>query len=140
MTAKLVFFVPGNPRGKGRPRSMRAGHHYTPAETASYENLVKVTALEALNGRGPMEGCLHLHVSIRLPLAASWSKKKRDALFLAFASRKPDLDNVVKTIMDGLNGIAWRDDVQVVMLTASKRYGVTPGAEILIETLEDIFS
>ena len=39
---------------------------------------------------------------------------------------KPDLDNCIKLLMDGLNKLAWLDDAQVVRLTASKRYAVAP--------------
>lgn len=35
-------------------------------------------------------------------------------------SIRGDIDNYVKTVMDGLNGVAWEDDVQVVQIEASK--------------------
>ena len=39
---------------------------------------------------------------------------------------KPDLDNLVKAVLDGLNGIAWHDDAQIVELHISKKYVQSP--------------
>jgi crossover junction endodeoxyribonuclease RusA len=39
----------------------------------------------------------------------------------------PDLDKLVRAVLDGLTAIAYRDDGQVVRLTAAKQYGINPG-------------
>jgi Holliday junction resolvase RusA-like endonuclease len=39
---------------------------------------------------------------------------------------KPDIDNFVKAVFDGCNGIVWNDDSQVVMVDASKHWTNTP--------------
>jgi len=45
---------------------------------------------------------------------------------------KPDTDNIAKSILDSLNGIAYKDDKQVVMLTVEKRYDEIPSVSVWI--------
>jgi Holliday junction resolvase RusA-like endonuclease len=50
---------------------------------------------------------------------------------------KPDADNVVKAIFDGLNGVLWRDDVQVVDLRVRKRYSAAPAVRVEVWAVAD---
>ena len=45
---------------------------------------------------------------------------------------KPDLDNCVKIVADSLNGIAYKDDSQIVSVVADKYYSDTPRLELRI--------
>lgn len=132
------FTVPGEPTAKGRARAfVRNGSiaHYTPDKTARYENLVKLAAHEQMSGREPSSGALRLYVSAYLSIGASWSKKRQKAALqgLERPTKRPDIDNVVKAIKDGLNGVVWRDDSQVVMLLAEKHWSASPRVEVLVE-------
>lgn len=134
---RLAFTVPGEPRGKGRPRIGRVGPHarmFTDKKTASYENLVAMAALAAMEGALPFDCALELHMRVRMVPAASASRKARDAMLSGATppTKKPDLDNVVKAIMDGCNTVAFRDDVLIVAHTASKIYADTAGVDVLI--------
>lgn len=40
--------------------------------------------------------------------------------------KRPDLDNLIKFILDCMNGIVYQDDAQVVRIIAEKRYGDKP--------------
>ena len=74
-----------------------------------------------------------------MSVPASWSKRKQ-AMALAgtvYPTSKPDIDNVEKILFDGLNGIVWKDDVQVVDVVKRKRYGATPGVQMTIRMLVD---
>ena len=123
----ISFTVPGPPRGKGRPRFARVGKFtrtYTDEKTASYENLVALYAVAARRGKPPIEGPVELAVIFMLPRPKS---KKR-----ASPHVKPDIDNLVKGVLDGCNQAGvWADDAQVVDLRASKEYG-EPGAHVTI--------
>lgn len=133
----VTFKIPGQPVAKGRPKFARRGAHvvaYTPEKTVAYENLVKMAATTAMCGTEPSGAPLALSVNLNMQIPASWSKKRRD---LAVAgtiapTKKPDVDNVLKGIKDGCNGIVWRDDAQVVRVMISKRYSETPGALVQI--------
>jgi Holliday junction resolvase RusA-like endonuclease len=139
--AVIEIFVPGDVRGKGRPRAtVRGGHAklYTDAKTASYENLVALAGKAAMAGQPPIVGPVAMILRAVVAVPRSWSKK-RQAAALAGAEKptgKPDLDNVAKACCDGLNAIAWGDDAQVVTMTLSKVYGLEPGAAITVTSLE----
>ena len=48
-------------------------------------------------------------------------------------TKKPDLDNIAKAILDSLNGIAYKDDSQIVSLLISKKYSDRPRVEIALK-------
>lgn len=48
-------------------------------------------------------------------------------------SRKPDVDNVLKAVLDALNGVAYKDDSRVVHVAASKFYSNDPKIVIRIK-------
>ncbi|SDR17349.1 Holliday junction resolvase RusA (prophage-encoded endonuclease) [Paraburkholderia tuberum] len=132
---RVEFTVPGAPVAKGRPRFARQGAHvrtFTPEKTERYENLVKLAARQGMGTREPFAGPVRLVVHIALPIPASWSQKRqRDAADgLIGATKKPDADNVIKGVKDGMNGVVYADDSQIVDLWVSKRYGRTPCVRI----------
>lgn len=133
----LDFTIPGDPRGKGRPRATTIGGHarmFTDSKTASYENLVKLAASQALGGRTPLDCPLTVIVTVRMTPAASHSAKKRAAMLAGeiAPTKLPDLDNVVKAVLDGCNKVAFRDDALVVSLIARKRYAEVAGVDVEI--------
>ena len=132
---KVEFVIPGPPVAKGRARSfVRNGHvaHYTPEKTARYENLVKLAAQQAMQGRAPADGALRLMVRAFFTIPASWSQRKRSAAVGQPVTKRPDLDNVIKAIKDGCNGVIWADDCQCTELHASKLYAEQPRVEVVV--------
>lgn len=137
----ITFTVPGQPQGKGRPKASRFGggvRMYTPAKTASYEGLIAHAGQAAMAGRALMEGAAFVALDIRCQVPASWSKKKRAQALAGeiHPTTKPDVDNVEKAIFDGLNGVVWRDDVQVIEVAKRKRYAEAPGVVVTIRPIE----
>ena len=45
----------------------------------------------------------------------------------------PDLDKLTRAVLDGLTGVAYVDDAQVILIQAVKTYGMNTGAWIGIE-------
>lgn len=130
----ITFTVPGAPRGKGRPRFARRGAHvttYTDDQTASYENLVRLAYVQA---GGTLHAGVEVEVNIHamFPIPKSFSKAKREkAIAWEIAPQtKPDLDNVCKAVLDGLNGVAYADDKQVTRLWIEKLYGEVPRLDV----------
>lgn len=124
------FRIPGEPTGKGRPRfSTRGGFvkTYTPEKTASFENLAKLCYLDQC-GAEKLEGEIRADVTAVFAVPQSFSKRKKaEALKgINHPTKKPDCDNIAKTILDALNGIAYEDDKAVVVLTVRKVYGEDP--------------
>lgn len=137
----VSFIVPGEAVGKGRPRVSTVGGHarmFTPTKTANYETLIAMAAQQAMNGRDLIAGPVLMEMKIFVSVAASWSKKKTaEALQgLVMPTKKPDADNVLKAICDGINGIVFKDDVQVVNVSLSKRFSETPGVLVRVVPLE----
>lgn len=138
----VSFLVPGEPVGKGRPRIGKVGNHarmFTPAKTASYEGLIALAGTNAMDGRTLLECPVMVEMRIVLAIPQSMSKKRK-ALAIAgelFPTKKPDMDNVIKAIYDGLNGVVWKDDVQVVDAFVRKRYGEVPGVHVRIIPIEE---
>lgn len=140
MTSSVAFIVPGTPVGKGRPKFARRGNFvstYTPEKTASYENLVKVKAEEAMQGKTLFEGAVSVEIALFITPPASWSQKKqREALAgTVFPTSKPDVDNVLKGIMDACNEIVFKDDKQAVDVKVIKRYADTARAFVKVAAL-----
>lgn len=121
---KIEFFVP-EIRGKGRPRLTRNGVAFTDAKTRSYENLVKLLAMQAMEKAGaqmtdkPVKAIINAYFEI----PKSYTKKKVQAIIDGKEKplKKPDLDNIIKCV-DGCNKIIFKDDVQIYSITATKSY------------------
>ena len=117
----------GKPYGKGRPRFTKNGHTYTPTETTNYENLVKYSYIQQCYGES-IDGAIMAQITAVYPIPKSASKKKRAEMVRGVIKPtvKPDCDNVAKTVLDALNGMAYTDDSQVVALIVRKVYGENP--------------
>jgi len=135
MCTKMFYFViPGEPKGKGRPRFTRSGHPYTPGKTIEYENLVRMAFAEKYPDAEPLTGEVFVVINNYFAIRKSASKKKREMManHKILPTKKPDLDNIAKAILDSLNGLAFVDDAQVVWITICKCYGESPRAEVMI--------
>ncbi len=130
-----VFTVYGSPVAQGRPRFARAGNFvraYDPAKSKGWKQDVKAQVLSALGGVPEIhEGPLELQVVFHLPRPKSLPKK------VIHHVKKPDCTNLVKGIEDGLNGILWRDDSQLVGVVLRKQYGELPRVVIEIREAQD---
>lgn len=133
----IVFSVDGQPKGKGRPRFKRAGSFistYTDPKTREYESIVAARARVAMGETLPLLSPLSVSMCFRLPMPKATPKKRVASLLDGSVrpSKRPDLDNLNKSVMDALNGIVYRDDCQVVTLNSTKVYAQTPGVDICI--------
>ena len=130
----MKIVIPMPPVSKGRPRFAN-GHAYTPAKTRAYEEAVQLIARRSI--KEPFTGPLRMKIHFYLPIPKSWSKAKKQAAMdkTVVPSAKPDIDNLCKAIMDGLNGgIGYNDDKQIVELHTYKWYG-EPRTEIELEEI-----
>jgi Holliday junction resolvase RusA-like endonuclease len=122
----LQFVIPGPPIGKGRPRFSTAGgkpRSYTPAVTRDYEALIAARAAEAMQGNAPLQTPLTVYIYAYMSIPLSWSKAKRQAALDGdIYPARPDVDNIAKTVLDGMNGVVYEDDAQVTFLKVTKKY------------------
>jgi len=137
----IEFLIPGQPVAKSRPKFARRGNFtttYTPEKTVNYETLVKLAAADAMAGTAPIAGPVRLQLVINLQIPQSWSKKRQamaESGQIA-ATKKPDADNVLKAVKDGMNGIVYHDDAQAVELAISKRYSTLPGVRVVVTQID----
>lgn len=108
---------------------------FTPAKTVAYEGLIAHAAAAAMAGRPPLAGPVRVELRIAHSVPAGWSKRKRAQALAGELSptTKPDLDNVLKAVGDGANGVAWADDRQIVCVVAQRVYAETPGVWVAVE-------
>lgn len=132
MRDKVAFVIPGKPFSKQRPRFSRAtGRAFTPKETVSFEATVAALAAERIGV--PFDGPVRLRIVATFKIPQSWPRKKAAAYLGKPHAQRPDLDNIVKAVSDGLNRIAYGDDAQIAAVVATKRWGNSEGTLVVIE-------
>ena len=132
MTFQVTYSVEGDPVGKQRPRFSR-GRTYTPKKTVDYESLIASKASQAMGSSEPLQTPVAIFIWISHAIPASYSKKRKEACLNGLDwPKKPDLDNVAKVFLDAMNGIVYKDDVQVVKLRVSKRYYTEASVHVLV--------
>jgi len=117
------------PVPKGRARSTKAGRHYTPAPTRLAEAAVRAAWWSQVGvSAAPYGGPVQVEVVATFPVPASWPVWKRSLAERGLwpHTSRPDLDNLVKLLTDALNGVAWKDDSQIVRIVGVKQYGPRP--------------
>ena len=141
---KVKFTVLGTPQGKGRPRFTKVGNFvkaYTPDSTVSYENLIKLEyRRQCRDYRFPEEIPLDVRIMAYYDIPKSASKKKRQEMIShqLRPMKKPDNDNIIKCVLDALNQIAYKDDVQVADCQIRKFYSESPRIVVSITESETI--
>lgn len=138
MTYMMHFTIEGIPVPKGRPKFSKIGgfvRTYTPKKTSDYETTVQETAKQAMGPTEVLETPLAVYLYFRLPIPKSYPKKRLEACLrgLERPIKKPDIDNLAKSVLDGLNGIVYRDDGQIVSLHVTKVYSSAPGVDVLVK-------
>lgn len=130
------FTVPGQPRGKGRPRFTRSGHAYTDNETKEYESRIAWCYLEQVGDYTFLDDSpLRVSVTAIMQIPKSTTKKKQAAMLNGEIApkTKPDVDNILKIVLDGLQGVAFKDDKNVTESQIIKIYGSQPKIEVSIQ-------
>lgn len=133
-----MFTVIGEPQGKGRPRFYRQGNltrTMTPQKTVLYENLIQLEYERQCNGfRFDDNAMLAITVEAIYGIPKSASKKNKELMLkrLLRPTKKPDGDNILKAVCDGLNEVAYHDDKQLVDCRVVKFYGELPQIKVYI--------
>ena len=125
------IFVNGLPKAQPRPRMARNGHVYNPHSADVWKEEIKACFRPVLGE--PITGPVSLNVLFYLP--APKAMKIADGQYIPHA-KKPDLDNLLKAVMDAMSDVGvWNDDAQVSVTKAGKWYtGGKTGAGIVVQT------
>ena len=130
------FEVPGKVVGKGRPRlNTYTGVVYTPNKTKDYETLIEQYFLLKYPKFKILEG--RIKVSIIAYFSIPKATKKADINEMLdnniSPTKKPDIDNIVKAVLDSMNKFAFKDDNQITKLEVEKKYSIEDKIYIKIE-------
>ena len=117
----IAFRVHGNARPQGSMRAfMRPGARY-PVVTHSNPAVLewrRLIASEAQRHAGQvMVGPVAVELEFALARPARMSK-----LIPAGHTKRPDLDKLIRAVLDACTGVIWSDDSQVSRVVAVKRY------------------
>lgn len=131
------FKVDGKPIAKARPRVARNGVIYTPKTTQDAERRIRDAFLEAVEHSDYEfdEGSVCVNIDFIFAPPKSTTKARAKTIIGEPRPKKPDVDNLCKTVLDALNGFAWDDDNQVTHLSARKVYGTEDSTIVTIEEL-----
>ena len=135
--SRLSFTIPGDPKGKGRPRVTKAGITYTPKETVYYENLVRTCFWSQCPDAQPLQDAVRADIDVYMSIPQSASNRRKQLMSdgVIRPTKKPDLDNIVKIILDSLNKIAYHDDSAVTDCMVRKWYSEQPRVEVTLEEI-----
>lgn len=129
------FTIVGEPRGKGRPRFTKKGHAYTDQNTKEYERRVAQEYFKYCESyQFPEDSALNVSITAYYKIPKSATKPKREAMKRGELKpqKKPDLDNILKIVLDGLQGIAFKDDKSITNVYGTKLYSTMPRVEVKI--------
>jgi len=133
------LFVPGKPFGK---QSVRAGKTfaYMPKKTVDYLNFMKLLWIQKYGNKTLPHEAYQVDAYCCFIPPKSTSKKRRELMLKGkiLYTKKPDRDNIEKSIGDGLNGLAWSDDSYIVLGETAKVYREYQGVLIKITPIEEV--
>lgn len=123
---QIVFRVDSVPVAQPRQRhrviasqGRTFAQNYTPAKHPATQFKSDVRLIAAAGTTRPLEGGLHMDVLFVMPRPKGMIWKKR-LMPREAHTKKPDIDNLLKCVMDALKDLCWRDDSQVSAVTACK--------------------
>lgn len=141
----IRFTYYGEIRGKGRPRFRNTGKFiqtYTDADTRNYEMSIKEAYLQQSGNEKYMNPEMPLIMKVKvfqqIPKSVSQKKHKEMANGLILPTKKPDIDNILKSVLDSLNQVAFHDDTQFVDISVEKWYSEFPHMDVVIEPAGEV--
>ena len=130
------FEVPGKVIGKGRPRlNSYTGVVYTPTRTKDYESLVEQYFLLKYPRFKALEGRIKINIIAYFSIPKTTKKADINEMLENNISptKKPDIDNMVKAVLDSMNKFAFKADNQITKLEVEKKYALEDKIYIKIE-------
>lgn len=136
---KLIQFeIPGQVQPKGRPRFAKNGV-YSPKTTVKYEKFVAQNAALAMRDKNILTGYISVSLQIMETTPPSFSKlRKQRCLAGDFFPTRCDVDNCIKSVTDGMNGIVYADDRKIVHIEALRSYGEMEKCSVVVREIENI--
>ncbi|TDL35706.1 RusA family crossover junction endodeoxyribonuclease [Macrococcoides bohemicum] len=122
------------PMASPRPRFKRIGRSiqtYMPSNYTMHKHFIQKQMPRLMTDKP-----LKVTLLFEIPMAKSWSKKKKAEYINQPHTAKPDIDNLVKTVLDAANNHIWIDDGQVYEIHTNKIYSDIPLLSIILEEID----
>lgn len=133
----IDFIIPGKPVPMPRPRFTRNGHTYNPPKAQLKKKEISILARNEMTRRsvGITDRAVTLEINCYFEPPKSYTLKKLKQISNGQLQyiKKPDVDNLAKTVLDALNGIAYNDDSQVIKMIVSKEYSDTAHTKVFVQ-------
>ena len=130
---KVKFNINTKPIPKGRPRLGKGGKVYTPNSTKVFEEICR---LSYGNRYYFDKEYISIKIVFKFKVPKSYSKKKYSkAIEGKIRPSTNDIDNLLKSVLDGLNGKAWKDDRYIYSIEAEKIFADKDCIEVEIESI-----
>ncbi|MCA9843224.1 MAG: RusA family crossover junction endodeoxyribonuclease [Dehalococcoidia bacterium] len=133
MTGSVTFFVPGAPAPQGSKRHVGNGVMVESSKAVGpWRERVALAAHQAMRAMGwpPHVGAVTVALAFLMPRPKSLPKTRT-----VEATKRPDIDKLVRACFDAMTDVCFTDDSQVVGMRASKRYALpdeSPGVQITV--------
>ena len=129
------FFLPVVPSGMARPRFSRITGGTFKDKTQRDRERELDAHLRLHTPKSQINGPVSVEMDCLMPIPVSTTKRRRiemESLF-ELPTKRPDLDNMAKQLLDGLTRCEfWGDDAQVCGLIALKYFARRPGWKVII--------
>ena len=137
----LTAIVPGVPKAQVRHRHTKRGHTYDPSAKDKKDFIYKLKTYNCGSPHKlvePFTGEIILMITFQFPWPKKWYRTGKYSGLLKDNAPiehtiKPDIDNLLKFVMDAGNGVLWKDDRQVHQVQMKKIYGLSPETVIILE-------
>jgi len=137
----VKVIIPGEPCAQGRGRAAVVNgraHIFDPKKSRSWKGAAQCHMQEAMGDRKPFTGALQIFIKAVFTCPKSDYKKTREVPE-RWHTKRGDIDNVVKAVLDAGNGVLWLDDAQVCSVSAQKviaAQGEPPNVVVRVRELD----
>ena len=133
------FTIAGPPKSLQRHRMTWRGSKPRGYDPSAKDKKDFIMLTKKYAPKTPLTGTLYLKIRFCMPYAKKWYRTGKYAGSLKDNSPyehifTPDIDNLLKFVMDAGNGVLWKDDCIIYGCQIEKVYNVEP--QIIIEVLE----
>jgi Holliday junction resolvase RusA-like endonuclease len=129
--SKRAFVVPGKKGAKARAVVVD-----TKSKTMkSYRSQATNEALVAMQEAGKAMPLADKHVPVELTLEFTFLRPPSAPKGRQWPAVLPDVDKLIRSTLDSLTGVLWKDDAQVVRVLAEKVYGPIEQVHISARTM-----
>jgi Holliday junction resolvase RusA-like endonuclease len=135
----MTLYVAPTPQGRARHAVINGkAMTYKSKRQKDNERELELAMLK-FKPQEPATCAVEIFVTAYIPIPSSASKNERYAMLGECVPhiKKPDLDNMLKNILDAMTRLGfWRDDSQVARIVAEKRYSACPRWEVRVVEFE----